>query len=123
MLKSSPQTIFKVRSVLQRAFYFYIIGSMELNQAAESFNALSQPSRLAIVSLLGQVGSAGARPSDMAATLRLPANTLSFHLRPLRHAGLVTEERSGRDRIYRANLSALQQLILYLDEASSRPST
>jgi len=123
MLKSSPQTIFKVRSVLQRAFYFYIIGSMELNQAAESFNALSQPSRLAIVSLLGQVGSAGARPSDMAATLRLPANTLSFHRRQLRQAGLVTEERSGRDRIYRANLSALQQLILYLDEASSRPST
>ncbi len=96
---------------------------MELNQAAESFNALSQPSRLAIVSLLGQVGTAGARPSDMAAALRLPANTLSFHLRRLRHAGLVTEERSGRDRIYRANVGALQQLILYLGEASSRPST
>ncbi|MBU6212503.1 MAG: winged helix-turn-helix domain-containing protein [Gammaproteobacteria bacterium] len=95
---------------------------MELNQAAESFNALSQPSRLAIVSLLGQAGNAGARPSDMAVLLRLPANTLSFHLRQLRHAGLVTEERSGRDRIYRANLSALQQLILYLGETSSRSS-
>jgi len=35
---------------------------------------------------------------------------LSFHLRQLRHAGLVTEERSGRNRIYRANLSALQDL-------------
>jgi DNA-binding transcriptional ArsR family regulator len=58
----------------------------------------------------------------MAVLLRLPANTLSFHLRQLRHAGLVTEERSGRDRIYRANLSALQQLILYLGETSSRSS-
>jgi len=83
---------------------------MDLNQAAESFNALSQPSRLAIVSLLSQVGAAGARPSEMAAALKLPANTLSFHLRQLRHAGLVTEERSGRNRIYRANLSALQDL-------------
>lgn len=123
MLKSSPQSIFEVRKPLAYPFYFYNIGNMELNQAAESFNALSQPSRLAIVSLLGQVGNAGARPSDMAVLLRLPANTLSFHLRQLRHAGLVTEERSGRDRIYRANLSALQQLILYLGEASSRSST
>ena len=95
---------------------------MELNQVAESFGALSQPSRLAIVSLLSQVGTAGARPSDMAATLKLPANTLSFHLRQLRHAGLVTEERSGRDRIYRANAGALHKLSLFLDETSSHSS-
>ncbi|MGA0800539.1 MAG: ArsR/SmtB family transcription factor [Steroidobacteraceae bacterium] len=88
---------------------------MELYQAAEAFNALSQPNRLAVLRLLGEVGSAGARPSQMATTLQLPANTLSFHLRQLRQAGLISEQRQGRDRIYRLNLTALQQLLRYLN--------
>ncbi|MEN9527579.1 MAG: Transcriptional regulator, ArsR family [Pseudomonadota bacterium] len=87
---------------------------MELNQAAEAFGALSQPNRLAVLRLLGEAGSAGARPSQMATRLQIPANTLSFHLRQLRQAGLISEQRSGRDRIYRVNLDRLQHLVRYL---------
>lgn len=91
---------------------------MELKQAADSFAALSQPSRLAVLQLLREAGPAGARPSRMATTLQLPANTLSFHLRQLRQAGLISEQRSGRDRVYRANHDALGQLLRYLGETA-----
>jgi DNA-binding transcriptional ArsR family regulator len=91
---------------------------MELKQAADSFAALSQPSRLAVLQLLREAGAAGARPSQMATTLQLPANTLSFHLRQLRQAGLISEQRSGRDRVYRANHDALGQLLRYLGETA-----
>jgi DNA-binding transcriptional ArsR family regulator len=91
---------------------------MELKQAADSFAALSQPSRLAVLQLLREAGPAGARPSQMAITLQLPANTLSFHLRQLRQAGLISEQRSGRDRVYRANHHALEQLLRYLGETA-----
>jgi DNA-binding transcriptional ArsR family regulator len=48
--------------------------------------------------------------------LGIPANTLSFHLKEMTHAGLVTQERSSRNVIYRAALDRMNELLGYLTE-------
>jgi DNA-binding transcriptional ArsR family regulator len=46
----------------------------------------------------------------------VPASTLSFHLKELMHAGLVSQERSGRNLIYRADYARMDALLAYLTE-------
>ena len=46
----------------------------------------------------------------------VPPNTLSFHLKELAHAGLVTQQRDGRFLIYRANFEQMNGLLGYLTE-------
>jgi len=46
----------------------------------------------------------------------VPATSLSFHLKELSHSGLVTQERSGRNLIYRAAFEQMNALIGYLTE-------
>jgi DNA-binding transcriptional ArsR family regulator len=52
----------------------------------------------------------------MAAQMDIPAATLSFHLKELMHAGLVTQERNGRHLIYRANYDVMNEVIAYLTQ-------
>lgn len=44
----------------------------------------------------------------------MASNSLSFHLKELTHAGLVTQERVGRNLIYRARIDAINDLIGFL---------
>ncbi len=46
--------------------------------------------------------------------LGLPLSTLSFHLKELRLAGLVTSQRRGRSLLYSANFDTLRQLQSFL---------
>ena len=55
-------------------------------------------------------------PSVMAEGLGAPPNTLSFHLKELLNAGLVTQERQGRNLIYRASFERMNALLGYLTE-------
>jgi hypothetical protein len=50
----------------------------------------------------------------MAQALSLPATALSFHLKELVHAGLVSQERQGRNLIYRPQLGAMRGLLGFL---------
>ena len=50
----------------------------------------------------------------MAEGLQVAAATLSFHLKELMNAGLVTQERSGRHLIYRADYERMNELLGYL---------
>jgi DNA-binding transcriptional ArsR family regulator len=52
----------------------------------------------------------------MAEGLGIPPNTLSFHLKELIHAGLVTQERASRNIIYRAAFDRMNGLLGYLTE-------
>ena len=61
-------------------------------------------------------GSAGLTPGAMADGLGIPANTLSFHLKELTHAGLVTQKRASRNIIYRAAFDRMNALLGYLTE-------
>ena len=61
-------------------------------------------------------GSSGITPGVMAEALDVPAATLSFHLKELMNAGLVGQQRQGRNLIYRAEFTAMNALLAYLTE-------
>lgn len=87
---------------------------MEEKTAVASLAALAQPLRLRIFRALVGVGPQGMTPGSLALMLDIPASTLSFHLKELVHAGLVSQERDGRNLIYRASLEQMSQLMDYL---------
>ena len=71
--------------------------------------ALAQINRLNVFRLLVVAGQDGMYPSDMAAALGVPSNSLSFHLKELLYCELVSQEREGRNLRYRANLSRMER--------------
>jgi ArsR family transcriptional regulator len=82
----------------------------------KSLAALAQPLRLQIYRALVVVGEAGLTPGAMQDALAVPAATLSFHLKELASAGLVTQERASRHIIYRAAYDHMHALLGYLTE-------
>jgi ArsR family transcriptional regulator len=61
------------------------------------------------------IGAAhGMTPGELCATLELPGSRLSFHLKELLHAGLVSQEREGRNLIYRPDIEQMNALLAYL---------
>ena len=87
---------------------------MEETQVVRALAALAQASRLQVFRLLVVAGPAGLTPGRMAAELGVPGATLSFHLKELTHAELVTQEREGRHLIYRARFDHMNDLLAYL---------
>ena len=87
---------------------------MEIKHAIRSLGALAHNSRLEIFRLLVQKGSAGMAASAIAEKLGLPNATLSFHIKGLTHAGLVSARQEGRFIYYAADYSAIDGLMGYL---------
>lgn len=81
-----------------------------------AMGALAQPLRLQIFRALVVVGEPGLTPSAMQEGLGVPSATLSFHLKELLNAGLVTQERSSRHLIYRANYVCMNGVLGYLTD-------
>lgn len=89
---------------------------MEDKTAVRALAALAQEGRLRIFRALVVAGTSGITPGVMAEALDMAAATLSFHLKELMNAGLVGQERQGRNLIYRAEFSAMNDLLRYLTE-------
>jgi DNA-binding transcriptional ArsR family regulator len=89
---------------------------MEENDVVQALAALAQPVRLQVFRALVVCGRSGLTPGTMAEALEIPPNTLSFHLKELTHAGLVTQERASRNIIYRAAFDRMNALLGYLTE-------
>jgi DNA-binding transcriptional ArsR family regulator len=87
---------------------------MESKTAVTALAALAHETRLAIFRLLVQAGAAGQTAGAIAERLDVPATTLSFHLKELATADLVTSESQGRFIIYRANYPAMNGLLEFL---------
>jgi len=87
---------------------------MDEKSAVASMAALAQGMRLRIFRALVGTGPEGLTPGALSAMLDVPASTLSFHLRELMHAGLVSQERDGRHLIYRPSLDRMNALLSYL---------
>lgn len=82
--------------------------------AVASLAALAQTMRLRVFRALVGAGPQGLTPGALSATLGVPASTLSFHLKELMHAGLVTQQRDGRHLIYRPAIAQMNALLDYL---------
>lgn len=91
-------------------------GIMKSKDVVAALGALAQESRLAVFRLLVRRGPDGHSPGEIATRLRIPAPTLSFHLKELQHAGLVAPRREGRFIRYSANFPRVEQLMGFLTE-------
>lgn len=86
------------------------------SEIVQSLAALAQAQRLRAFRALVVAGAEGLTPSALGALLDLAPSALSFHLKALSHAGLVSAQASGRNLIYRAEFSRMNDLLTYLTE-------
>lgn len=90
---------------------------MEFDDVAAGFTALGQTTRLELMRMLLFAGPTGLPAGEIAAGLKVPPSTLSFHLRALEQAGLIAATRQGRSLVYAAQIHALRGLITFLTDA------
>ena len=89
---------------------------MNEDQTVAALGALAHAQRLRVFRALVVAGPDGLTPSVMAGQLDVARNALSFHLKELSHAGLVSVEQQGRNLIYRADFARMSGLLGYLTE-------
>jgi DNA-binding transcriptional ArsR family regulator len=89
---------------------------MQTKQAITVLSALAQESRLAVYRLLVEHAPDGLAASVIAERLGLANATLSFHLKELVHAGLITSRQDGRFIYYSPMLEVMSELVGYLTE-------
>jgi DNA-binding transcriptional ArsR family regulator len=89
---------------------------MNEEQVIKSLAALAHQVRLRVFRALVVAGTEGLTPSVLAEQLGVASTALSFHLKELVNAGLVTQERIGRNLIYRADFAQMNSVLGYLTE-------
>lgn len=81
---------------------------------ARALAALGHDARLSIFRLLVQAGEGGLRVSDIGRLLGLAPSTLAHHLSTLVDAGLVVQEKQGREVFNRADYPAMRRVLHFL---------
>ncbi len=89
---------------------------METKTAAVALSALAQETRLLVFRMLVQAGPEGLPAGTIAAELEVAPATLSFHLKELSHAGLVTARQAGRFIYYAADFEHMAALMSFLTQ-------
>ncbi|NOL49595.1 ArsR/SmtB family transcription factor [Pelistega europaea] len=89
---------------------------MTEQQASRLFESLSSPIRLKLFLQLTTAGTKGIVAGDLAKTLDLRPNNLSFHLNSLSKAGLIFSQTEGRFIRYFANLDLMTEFIQFLTQ-------
>jgi DNA-binding transcriptional ArsR family regulator len=89
---------------------------MNAVQAVTALTALAHEYRLGVYRMLVEAGPEGLNAGSIAARLKMAPSSLSFHLRHLNHAGLVSQSRSSRQLIYAADFAVMNALVGYLTE-------
>ena len=89
---------------------------MESIAVVKALAALAQSSRLEVFRSLVVAGQAGLTPGALSESLGVAPNTLSFHLKELVHADLISQERVGRNLVYRAQFDRMNAVLSYLTD-------
>jgi DNA-binding transcriptional ArsR family regulator len=89
---------------------------MEESDVVKALAALAQPVRLRVYRALVVAGPQGLTPTLLAGDLAVTPSVLSFHLKELMHAHLITQERASRHLIYRARFDQMNALLGYLTD-------
>jgi DNA-binding transcriptional ArsR family regulator len=87
---------------------------MNESDAVSALGALAQETRLRVFRLLMAASPAGLTPSHLSEAVGSAPTALSFHLKELSHAGLISSEREGRYLIYRASIAQMNDLLGFL---------
>ena len=83
-------------------------------KAADALAALGNRTRLRAFKLLVRAGREGTNVGTLQTRLGIPATTLAHHLATLTQAGLVEQERRGREVICTANYKAVNDVLAYV---------
>ena len=93
-----------------------VVMEMDASEAGTGFSALGNPVRLHIFRFLVQAGRDGAPIGTIHDHLAIPLSTLAHHLNMLVKAGLVDQQKDGRQVMCRANFDQMDRLVAYLTE-------
>jgi len=89
---------------------------MTNEDSVQALAALAHIHRLAVFRALVEQGPAGLSAGAIAETVGLLPSSLTFHLRHLQRAGLITQRRASRQLFYAADFAAINDLIAYLTD-------
>ena len=89
---------------------------MEKQDVLAALAALAQETRLDAFRRLVQAGPSGLAAGELASELSISPATLSFHLKELRNARLLTSEREGRSIRYAPDFEVIGEVVGYLGE-------
>lgn len=89
---------------------------MDEQHVVNALAALAQPIRLRVYRALVVAGPEGLTPGALSESLAVAPTSLSFHLKELAGAALITQERLGRHLVYRAAYDQMNGLLSYLTE-------
>lgn len=81
---------------------------------ARALAALGHDARLSIFRLLVKAGEEGLRVGDIGGHLGLAPSTLAHHLSTLVDAGLVVQEKQGREVFNRVDFPAMHRVVGFL---------
>jgi DNA-binding transcriptional ArsR family regulator len=87
---------------------------MQIREAVAALNALAQETRLAAYRLLVEAGPKGVAAGRIAEALSVAPAALSFHLKELSHARLVSARQEGRFIYYAADFEQMAALMTFL---------
>src|SRR5215510_1355487 len=96
--------------------YFEYYQNMDQTGAVLAFAAMAQETRLKLVSLLARAGAEGLAAGEIAEALKVSPSNVSFHVKELERAGIVTARRSSRQIFYAADQAALGELVKFMFE-------
>ena len=89
---------------------------MEIKAAVTALAALAQETRLAIYRLLVEAGPEGMAAGRVGEALEVPGATLSFHLKELARAGLVSSRQEKQFIYYAADFKRMAELMTFLTQ-------
>lgn len=93
---------------------------MDRSVVLKVFESLGSGLRLDLFCVLVQAGEAGRVAGEIAETLEIPSTNLSFHLKAMLQANLVTVRQEGRFQRYRANVPHMLRVLAYVMENCAR---
>jgi len=89
---------------------------MEMKEVVTALAALAQETRLSVFRLLVEAGPEGMSVGSIGEKLGVAPATLSFHLKELSHAGLVTSRQESRFIYYMADFAQMAALMTFLTQ-------
>jgi ArsR family transcriptional regulator len=93
---------------------------MEIKTAVTALASLAQETRLSIYRLLVEAGSEGVAAGRIGETLKVPAATLSFHLKELARADLVSARQERQFIYYAVDFERMAELMTFLTQNCCR---